>query len=87
MRRLIVSLALAAALVAPSATLAQASPAASGGSVIASQTKHKCTRTSSGKCIKRGGFCPKAKKGHYGWDAHGTKLKCKGGSHPHWRLP
>jgi hypothetical protein len=50
--------------------------------------KHTCTKTSTGSCIKRGQFCPKAKKGHVGWDNKGRKNVCRGaGSHPHWRAP
>lgn len=49
---------------------------------------HGCTRTSSGKCIKGGEFCPKADYGHSGWDAKGRRYVCKGShSHPHWEKP
>lgn len=47
--------------------------------------KHTCTHTSSGSCIRGGQFCPKAKKGHFGYSASGKKYKCRGGAHPHWR--
>ena len=51
----------------------------------ASSARHACTKTASGSCIHGGQFCPKAKKGKFGWDGQGRKYKCKGGSHPHWR--
>jgi hypothetical protein len=44
-----------------------------------------CTKTSTGKCIKGGQFCPKAKYKKVGYDASGRKYICKGdSSHPHW---
>jgi hypothetical protein len=49
---------------------------------------HACTRTSSGKCIKAGEFCPQADYGQIGYDATGAKLTCTGSrSHPHWERP
>jgi hypothetical protein len=52
------------------------------------RTEHACTRTSSGKCIKGGEFCPQAKFGHSGYDAKGRRYVCKGShSHPHWMKP
>lgn len=49
---------------------------------------HACTRTSSGKCIRGGEFCPKAKYNKSGWDAKGRRYVCKGSrSHPHWEKP
>ena len=76
-----------AGLVAPAAT-ASSSHSLSTGNAITVAKKHACTKTSSGKCIKGGQFCPKAKKGKSGWDANGRRYVCKGaGSHPHWRVP
>ena len=52
--------------------------------------KHACTKTSSGKCIKGGQFCPKAKRGKFGWDAQGKKWKCKKTSESkssNWKTP
>jgi hypothetical protein len=49
---------------------------------------HKCTRTSSGTCIRGGEFCPQARFGHSGWDAKGRRYVCKGNhQHPHWEKP
>ncbi|HEX4472317.1 MAG TPA: hypothetical protein VH085_10125 [Nocardioides sp.] len=49
---------------------------------------HKCTRTSSGTCIRGGEFCPRASYGHSGWDAKGRRYVCKGNhQHPHWEKP
>ena len=57
-----------------------ASPSGSG-----SGTTHGCTRTSSGKCIKAGQFCPAADYGHIGHDTNGNKLICTGRrSRPRW---
>jgi hypothetical protein len=51
-------------------------------------THHKCTRTSTGKCIRGGEFCPEAKYGKSGWSATGKRYVCKGShTHPHWELP
>jgi hypothetical protein len=36
-----------------------------------------CTKTSTGKCIKGGQFCPKAKKNKVGVDAKGRRYVCK----------
>jgi hypothetical protein len=50
--------------------------------------KHACTRTSSGKCIKGGQFCPQSKYKKSGWDAKGRRYVCKGNrTHPHWMKP
>ena len=50
--------------------------------------KHACTRTSSGKCISGGQFCPQAKYKESGWDAKGRRYVCKGNhTHPHWMKP
>jgi hypothetical protein len=44
-----------------------------------------CTKTSTGKCIKGGQFCPKSKYKKAGYDAKGRKYICKGDkNHPHW---
>lgn len=49
---------------------------------------HACTRTSSGKCIQAGEFCPQADYGQTGYDGDGHKLTCTGSrSHPHWESP
>lgn len=45
-----------------------------------------CTKTSTGKCIKAGQFCPQAKFKKSGIDAKGRKLLCKGDKiHPRWK--
>ncbi|GAB2969563.1 hypothetical protein GCM10027076_02610 [Nocardioides montaniterrae] len=44
----------------------------------------RCTLTSTHHCVRAGQFCPSASRGHYGWDAHGNRLKCYGGNPPHW---
>jgi hypothetical protein len=50
--------------------------------------RHACTRTSSGKCIRGGQFCPRSKYRKSGWDAKGRRYVCKGDrSHPHWMKP
>ncbi|MCW2785546.1 MAG: hypothetical protein JWP74_2063 [Marmoricola sp.] len=47
-----------------------------------------CTKTSSGKCIRGGEFCPKAKYNKNGYDSKGRRYVCKGSrSHPHWEKP
>ena len=52
------------------------------------QPLHACTKTSTGKCIKAGEFCPKADYGQTGYDGNGQRLKCTGNrSHPHWESP
>lgn len=52
------------------------------------QAKHKCTKTSSGTCIRGGQFCPQASYQHSGWDAQGRRYVCKGDrTHPHWMKP
>jgi hypothetical protein len=44
-----------------------------------------CTKTSTGKCIKGGQFCPQAKYKKVGIDAKGRRYVCKGDhTHPHW---
>ena len=44
-----------------------------------------CTTTSSGRCIKRGQFCPGDSYGESGTDAGGDTLRCSGESdHPRW---
>lgn len=75
-----------------SAGTAVAAPAhhASAGSPSAHvvDRHHKCTRTSSGTCIRGGEFCPQASYGHSGWDAKGRRYVCKGNhQHPHWMKP
>jgi hypothetical protein len=75
------SLALAAAAFGP--TMVTAAPAAHAAPVVAQH--HKCTRTSTGTCIRGGEFCPKKDYGHHGWDAKGRRYTCKGNhTHPHW---
>jgi hypothetical protein len=79
---------IAAGLLAPSA--ATAAPVRSVDSSHALfAAKHACTKTSSGRCIKGGQFCPKAKRGKFGWDAQGKKWKCKktGSSTSNWKKP
>lgn len=50
--------------------------------------QHACTRTSTGKCIKAGEFCPAADYGQTGYDGDGARLICTGSrSHPQWRRP
>jgi len=47
-----------------------------------------CTKTSTGKCIRGGQFCPQRKYGRSGWDAKGRRYVCKGNhTHPHWMRP
>jgi hypothetical protein len=80
-RALIATLALlAAGLVAPALASAPAHAATADSSA-----RHACTKH-AGKCIHRGQVCPKAKKGHTGWDNLGRKNVCRG-AHPHWRKP
>ena len=56
-----------------------------GGSGTTGGSAHACTRTSTGKCIKAGEFCPAADYGRTGYDGSGVKLICTGTkSHPHW---
>lgn len=85
-RSLIVSLLLAGAgLVGPGAATSYAEGAQQESPTLSSRV---CTKTSSGKCIKGGQFCPKAKYGKSGWDAKGRRYVCKGNrSHPHWMRP
>ena len=72
------------ALVSP----ASASVGHTAGTATVTAKKHACTRTSSGKCIKGGEFCPKAKLHKSGWDAKGRRYVCKGSrTHPHWMKP
>lgn len=79
--RLVVS---AGALVLTSAFVPAAAVAAPAH-VSISAHHHKCTRTSSGTCIRGGEFCPAAKYGKHGWDAAGRRYTCKGShAHPHW---
>jgi hypothetical protein len=56
-----------------------------GGTGPTTGSTHACTRTSSGKCIRAGEFCPVADYGTTGYDGSGAKLLCTGTrSHPHW---
>lgn len=79
-RSLIVTLALlAAGLVGPGLGTAHADV---GG---ADRTVRSCTKTSTGKCIRGGQFCPRASYGRAGYDAKGRRYVCKGNrKHPHW---
>ena len=53
--------------------------------VLAGPVHHGCTTTSSGSCIRGGGFCPQAEYGMTGYDANGTAYVCTGDrTHPHW---
>ena len=71
-------------LVGPVGT-ATASPASSNSTTTQVRV---CTKTSSGKCIRGGQFCPRAKYRKSGWDAQGRRYVCKGDrSHPHWMRP
>src|ERR1700712_3765705 len=70
-RALIATLALlAAGLVGPALASAPAHAATADSSA-----RHACTKQ-AGKCIHRGQKCPKAKKGHTGWDNLGRKNVC-----------
>lgn len=61
---------------------------ANADTVSASVASHVCTKTSSGRCIRGGQFCPQSKYGRSGWDAYGRRYVCKGDrSHPHWMKP
>lgn len=74
-------------LVAPAGT-ATAAPGAAAVDAVSIAHARPCTKTSSGKCIRGGQFCPKAKYGKSGWDAKGRRYVCKGNrSHPHWMRP
>ena len=47
--------------------------------------QRSCTTSSSGTCIRGGGFCPKARYGMTGYDGGGRAYRCTGDSaHPHW---
>jgi hypothetical protein len=88
------SLAVAAALTLAGTTGIGASasvPAFAGHAshaVVSVDKHHKCTRTSTGHCIRGGEFCPQAKYGHSGWDAAGRRWVCRGNhTHPHWMHP
>ena len=82
-------------LVTPGAVLVSAPTASAVGTStsttnvsVAAAAHHKCTKTSSGHCIKGGQFCPKAKYHKSGWDAQNRRYVCKGSkSHPHWMKP
>jgi hypothetical protein len=75
----------AGALVLTSAFVPAVAAASPAHVSIAAHHHHKCTRTSSGSCIRGGEFCPQAKYGKHGWDAKGRRYTCKGShSHPHW---
>ena len=77
-----------AAVVAASTLLPATVSAAPPVHAAAAMAQHACTRTSSGKCIKGGEFCPQAKYGKSGWDAQGRRYVCKGNrTHPHWEKP
>jgi uncharacterized protein YraI len=84
-----VSVTISALLLAAATTFAPVAIAAapvSAAPVIASH--HKCTRTTTHKCIRGGEFCPQAKYGKSGWSATGKRYVCKGDhTHPHWELP
>lgn len=74
-------------LVAPAGT-ATAAPGAAVADTVSISHARPCTKTSSGKCIRGGQFCPKSKYGKSGWDAKGRRYVCKGDrSHPHWMRP
>lgn len=52
---------------------------------VTAEAKVSCTKSSSGKCIKRGQFCAKAAKGKVGYDVSGRKIRCKpNGSRYRW---
>lgn len=54
----------------------------------ADHVSRACTKTSSGKCIRGGQFCPKAKYNKSGYDVKGRRYVCKGNrTHPHWMKP
>jgi hypothetical protein len=77
----------AGALVLTSALLPATAVAAPAHVAVTAQ-HHTCTRTSSGKCIRGGEFCPQAKYHKSGWDAKGRRYVCKGShTHPHWEKP
>lgn len=70
-----------ATFVLASSTLSGVGLAAS----VESASAVSCTKTSSGKCIAGGQFCPKAKYKKAGFDANGRRYVCKGDkNHPHW---
>ena len=76
-----------AGFAAPSAALAAPTNAADAARATVA-AKHACTKKPNGACITRGQVCPRAKKGHVGWDNRGRKNICRGaGTHPHWRKP
>jgi hypothetical protein len=79
---------LAAFLLAGITTLAPVTVMAPAHAAPTISAHHKCTRTSTGKCIRGGEFCPKVKYHKSGWNAQGKRYVCKGShSHPHWELP
>lgn len=72
------------------AVLALAMPTAASAHVARPSVvaHHKCTRTSTHKCIRGGEFCPAKDYGKSGWSATGKRYVCKGShTHPHWELP
>lgn len=72
----------------PAAVAVTAHPAHPTSVVSHVDRHHKCTRTSSGTCIRGGEFCPQKDYGHSGWDAKGRRYVCKGNhTHPHWEKP
>jgi hypothetical protein len=86
MKKLVASTALAIALAAPgAATLAIGGAAQAAPAVV---DVHACTHTSTGSCIRGGGFCPQASYGKSGYSATGKRYVCKGDRvHPHWMIP
>lgn len=80
-RMMLGALALTTAAVLSPASIATPVHAAT----VSAHHHHKCTRTSSGSCIRGGEYCPQADYGHHGWDAKGRRYTCKGDhTHPHW---
>jgi hypothetical protein len=77
-----------AAAASPGGGMTATGVGAHGVTQAAAYKRHKCTRTSSGTCIRGGEFCPRADYGHNGWDAKGRRYVCKGNhTHPHWEKP
>jgi hypothetical protein len=74
-------------LTAATLSVALATPAGVGAAAAADTAAPvvKCTKTSSGSCIRGGQFCPQSSYGKAGYDAVGRRYVCKGDRvHPHW---
>jgi len=71
MKATLLTLVVAASLATPG--VAVATPQSDAAATVSVS----CTKTSTGKCIRRGQFCPRAKYNRYGWLSSGARVKCK----------